>query len=258
MRRSKQRNSLLAALLICLLTSVHIAVPAAKCAKPLPIAHDMLHALLQEYVSASGKVDYKGLKSDTAALNEYLDLVSSNPPTSAWSRNEKLAYWINAYNAFTLKLIVDNYPLTSIQDLHPALKIPTINTVWHKEFFQIGGQTMSLDAIEHKILRREFEEPRIHFAINCASKSCPQLQNEAFTAQALEEQLTKATEQFINDESRNQLGENKIRVSKIFRWFKKDFTKQGSLVSFLQQYTEVEISQQASIEYLDYDWSLNE
>ncbi|GHB27493.1 DUF547 domain-containing protein [Mongoliitalea lutea] len=221
--------------------------------------HEQWNELLKKHVSSSGTVNYKGFKSDIKKLESYLNLLSTNAPDrKTWSREEQLAYWINAYNAFTVKLIVDNYPVKSIQDLHPKIKIPLINTVWHIKFFQIGGKDSSLDEIEHKILRKEFDEPRIHFAINCASYSCPKLLNEAFTAEKLEKQLYAVAVDFINDPKRNKITKDSIQISQIFSWFKGDFTKNGSIIDYLNQYSKVKISPRAKISHLKYDWSLNE
>ncbi len=223
------------------------------------ISHQIWDGLLIKHVSADGWVDYSAFKKDTIVLQKYLDLLSSNPPNEAtWTKNEQLAYWINAYNAFTVKLIVDNYPLKSITELHPKPYFPMINTVWHKEFFKIGENLMNLDAIEHKILRKKFNEPRIHFAIVCASYSCPKLRNEAFTGDMVEAQLKDQAMNFINDPKRNIIQKDKIKLTKIFKWFNRDFTKDGTLISFLNQYSEVKIDKDASVSYMKYDWSLNE
>ncbi|WP_345795472.1 DUF547 domain-containing protein [Algoriphagus sp. CAU 1675] len=222
-------------------------------------SHQIWDGLLRKHVSSDGKVNYKGFIQDRAELEKYLDLLSQNAPDRKnWSKNQQLAYWINAYNAFTLKLIVDNYPTKSIRDLGPKLKIPLLNDVWHYEFFQIGGQKSSLDEIEHSILRKEFDEPRIHFAINCASVSCPPLLNEAFVPEKLESQLDRVARAFINDPIRNKISPENLNLSSIFSWFKGDFTKKGSLVDFLNQYSKVKILASADISYLDYNWDLNE
>ena len=168
-----------------------------------------------------------------------------------------MAYWFNAYNAFTIKLIVDNYPVKSIQDLQPTLKIPGISTVWKKKFFEIGGEPSSLDEIEHGILRRQFNEPRIHFAINCASYSCPPLRNEAYEADKLDEQLNDQGRRFINNPKWNKIGPDSIDVSPIFNWFSEDFTKQGTLIDFLNRFSKTGINENAQVEYMEYNWSLN-
>jgi hypothetical protein len=224
-----------------------------------PVAHQMFNDLLYKHVSKEGKVNYRGFIQDKSKLQVYLDLLSANPPDKkAWTKNEQLAYWINAYNAFTIKLIIDNYPVKSIQDLHPKLKIPLVNTVWHIKFFSIGGKETSLDEIEHQILRKEYDEPRIHFAINCASFSCPVLMNEAYQAEKMEVQLDHAARTFINDPKRNKLGKDNVQISWIFSWFKGDFTKNSTLIGFLNKYAQVPINSNAKITHLKYDWSLNE
>ena len=222
------------------------------------ISHQTWDELVREHVSVDGKVNYKGFLQDIKKLDAYLKILSENPPEKSWDNNQKLAYWINAYNAFTVKLITNHYPLKSIQELHPTIKIPGISTVWHKEFFKIGAEDESLNDIEHKILRKQFNEPRIHFAINCASVSCPNLLNEAFTPDKLEAQLEKQTRAFINDPLKNNISTNALEVSKIFSWFKKDFTKKESLTAFLNRYTNETIQKNADINYMDYNWQLNE
>lgn len=223
-----------------------------------PMSHQTYDDLLQKHVSDSGNVDYQGFIDDSTEFNTYLTLLSDSAPSDTWSKNEKLAYWINAYNAFTLKLIADNYPVSSITDLHPTLHVPTVNTVWHKKFFKIGGQPMNLDHIEHKILRKEFDEPRIHFAIVCASNSCPQLLNRAYIADSLETQLTDQVKGFLADDFRNKITEDKAELSKIFSWFKGDFTKNGTLIEFINEYSTIKINEDAEVSYMKYDWGLNE
>lgn len=224
-----------------------------------PPSHKLWDQLVKKHVKSDGMVDYQGFIADKDQLGKYLDLLSNNAPDrETWSREEQLAYWINAYNAFTVKLIVDNYPVESIRDLGPKLKIPMIKDVWHYKFFKIGGEDSSLDEIEHGILRNEFDEPRIHFAINCASISCPPLHDEAYLPEKINEQLDFVARQFINDPSRNKIQQNRVEISSIFSWFKGDFTKNGSVIDFLNRYSKVKISPDASIKHLDYNWSLND
>jgi len=214
--------------------------------------------VLKKYVNQSGLVDYKGLLKDRSELNQYLSLLSSNPPSDKWSTNEKKAYWINAYNAFTVKLILDHYPVKSIKDIGPAIQIPFVNTPWAKKFFKIGGEEMKLDEIEHSILRKQFNDPRIHFTLVCASRSCPKLRKEAYEAATLEQQLDDQGRAFLGDRSKNIISTDKLQLSKIFSWFKGDFTKNGSLIDFLNKFSPVRIDKNADIDYLDYNWNLNE
>ena len=210
--------------------------------------HQKWNELLKNHVSENGNVDYKGFKKDQVALESYLELLSKNLPEKSWTKNATLAYWINAYNAFTVKLILDNYPVKSIKK---------INSPWDKEFINLGNKKYSLGEIEHKILRK-MNEPRIHFAINCASYSCPNLLNEAYTEKNLNNQLEAAAKSFINDKSKNNITANTIEISSIFDWFTGDFKKKGTLIDFLNKYSSVKINAKAKISYKEYNWNLNE
>ncbi|WP_179004701.1 DUF547 domain-containing protein [Winogradskyella forsetii] len=210
--------------------------------------HSIFNALLKKHVSENGHVDYKGFKSDAKSLQNYIALLKTYQPKDSWSKEDKLAYWINAYNALTIDLILRNYPTKSIKD---------IKNPWDQRLWQFGDKWLNLNAIEHDILRN-MDEPRIHFAIVCASVSCPTLQNDAFIASNLEAQLTNATKEFLADSSKNEISQNNLRLSKIFKWFKKDFEQNGSLIDFLNQYTTVAISESAEKSYKDYNWDLND
>jgi hypothetical protein len=224
-----------------------------------PINHAEWTALLKKYVDEDGLVDYGGFRNDTIKLNDYLAKLSNNAPSNRWSQADKLAYWINAYNAFTVKLITDNYPVKSIKDLGPANPIIFVNTVWDKKFFSIGGKEMTLNTIEHKILRKKFNDARMHFAINCASYSCPKLRSEAYEANKLDAQLTDQAKDFLADTRKNKVSENEPELSSIFKWFSKDFSKKGqSKIQFVNQFSRVKINENADISYLDYNWDLND
>ncbi len=219
--------------------------------------HAVFSRLLQTYVDSTGMVDYKNFLAEKDTLEYYLMTLDSFPPNENWSVDEQKAYWINAYNAATIGLILENYPLKSIRDLHPTPYIPFVNTVWHIQNITIGGKKGSLDQIEHEILRPRFNDPRVHFAINCASVSCPRLRNEAYTANQLEKQLIEQTAGFINNPTKNTLTARDIKISPIFNWFANDFKENGTIIQFLNTYSEVEIDDQATISYREYDWSLN-
>lgn len=220
-----------------------------------PPSHQIWTELLSAHVDSLGNVDYAGFVQNRNKLNSYCSTLSKCHPSSSWTELEKLAFWINSYNAFTVKLIVDHYPISSIKDIKKG--IPFINSIWEMKFIQIGGQQMSLGEIEHDILRKEFNEPRIHFAIVCASKSCPQLLYEAFEPEKLEQQLTERTINFINDPNRNEIELLEVRLSSIFKWFKKDFIENGTLVEYIRKYSKTDFHLDAKIKYLDYDWGLN-
>ena len=211
-------------------------------------SHDAWSTLLQKYVDNSGNVDYGAFKNSIAELSAYLDMLAQNNPQSDWSKNEKLAYYINLYNAATVKLILDNYPTKSIKD---------IKKPWGKNIVKVGNDLVSLGDIEHKILRK-MDEPRIHFAINCASYSCPKLVNKAFTAAGMEQQLEAATQDFVNDTTRNQFSANEAQLSEIFKWYKGDFTEKGSLKDYINNYLATPMTASTKIKYLKYNWNLNE
>lgn len=213
-----------------------------------PGLHDAWNRLLGKHVSAAGKVDYKGFKADQQALDAYLQQLAANPPAGTWKRADQMAYWINAYNAFTIDLIVDNYPVSSI------LKLDGGKT-WDVKRILLGGKKYSLNQIENEILRPEFKDARIHFALNCAARSCPPLYNKAFTAKNLERALEQRTRQFINDARFNTLSAGKASVSKIFEWYAADF---GDLKTFLNKYAGVKMDAGASIGFVEYNWELNE
>jgi len=213
--------------------------------------HLLWDELLQKHVSDDGNVNYKSFKTEHKKLLGYISVLSKISLDDYFltlSEEEHLAFWINAYNALTVDLIIRNYPIKSIKD---------IKNPWKQRLWKPASLKYNLDEIEHDILRK-MNEPRIHFAIVCASYSCPKLQNKAFTAEGLEKQLTTATKEFLADTNRNEISENSIKISKIFDWFSKDFTKNGSLIDFLNQYTDINISPNAKKRYKDYNWALND
>lgn len=221
-----------------------------------PISHSLWDSLLMEHVQSDGWVNYEGFRKDSVRLNGYLELLSMHHPNKHWTDKEQLAYWINAYNAFTIKLVTDNYPVNSIKDIKPGVSF--VNSVWDIKFINIESRTYDLNNIEHGIIRKHFSEPRIHFAVNCASISCPRLQPWAYTADKLDNQLTAAAKEFLSDTSRNILSPDKIQISSIFKWFRGDFTKNGTLIQFLNQYSPVKIRPEAAVEHLPYDWGIND
>ena len=246
---------MLSLLLICL--SGCFASKTVK-SNSKPVSHATWDTLLKQHVSSTGDVDYQGFIKDSLILNEYLDLLETGHPNDLnWSQDEQLAYWINAYNAFTIQIVIRNYPVESIRDIGGA--IPFVNSVWDIKFINVEGKVYDLNNIEHNILRKQFEEPRIHFALVCASYSCPRLLNEAFTAEKLETQLAIQAVDFINDPNKNQIpNKSTAKLSKIFSWYTGDFKKNGTLIEFLNQYAETPLSEDAKIDYVKYNWSLNE
>ena len=219
-----------------------------NCYSQNSISHAVWNDLLQKYVSSSGVVNYKAFKKSEAILDQYLSLVSSTQPKSNWTKTEKLAYWINAYNAFTIKRILKSYPITSITKLDNG-------KTWDVKWIKIEKNNYSLNDIENTIIRPEFKEPRIHFALNCAAKSCPPLLNKAWTAANLETNLDQRTRSFIQNPVYNSIESNKAQVSKLFDWYKSDF---GDIISFINKYSKLQLNSKAVINFKDYNWLLNE
>ena len=209
-------------------------------------------SLLQKNVDKTGRVDYQSLKNNETLLDNYLAYIQNNEPTKDWSLNKKKAFWINTYNAYTIKIILNNYPLKSIRDIKIDGK-----TAWKIPFVKVGQKRYTLDQIEHEILRKKFNDPRIHVGINCASVSCPRLWNFAFTEDNIASSLDNLMKEFINNTTRNKISKNNLEISEIFNWFSKDFMKNGTIINYLNTYAAIKISEKASIKYLTYDWSLN-
>ncbi len=214
------------------------------------VDHANFDALLKKYVASNGNVNYKSFKNtaaDVASLEDYIKALSANTPTDKTPKKEKMAFWINAYNALTIKLILGKYPLSKITDLDGG-------KTWDVKRYTFDGKKLSLNDIENNILR-PLGDARIHFAVNCAAKSCPPIANEAFTADNLETLLAKRTKKFVNDSKANALKINEIKVSKIFEWYGKDF---GNLIVFLNKYAPIKLDANAKVSFQEYDWRLNE
>lgn len=228
--------------------------------------HASWDAMLKKYVTETGPastVNYKGWKSDTGSLDQYLASLSAvtKAQYDSWTEDQKMAFLINAYNAFTVKLILNHYPVKSIKKIGGVFSSP-----WKQKFFKLLGEDKHLDNIEHDILRKDFKEARIHFGVVCASIGCPKLQNEAFVPQKLREQLEAGAKEFLADTSRNKWTKesNKLEISNIFKWFKEDFIKEtGSVAAWVaprmgKTPDEVEMIKKAKVGHLDYDWNINE
>ncbi|MFK7905591.1 MAG: DUF547 domain-containing protein [Chitinophagales bacterium] len=227
--------------------------------KSEPITHEIWDSLLKKHITDEGLVNYKGFQEDRKKLDTYLQKLSVHHPNDKnWSQKEQLVYWMNAYNAFTIQLILDHYPLESIKDVVSGPSIAFISSPWDIKFIDIEGAKYDLGNIEHNFLRKRFEEPRIHFGINCASISCPNLPQFAFTVEKVDEQLDELARLFINDSSKNKINADKIEISKIFNWFGGDFKTNGTLIEYLNQYSKTKINTDAKVSHLDYDWNLNE
>jgi len=212
--------------------------------------------LLTKYVK-DGEVDYQGLKSEEKLLDRYLKVLEDTDSREL-SRNGRFAFYVNAYNAWTIKLILTGYPeVKSIKDLGSLFKSP-----WKKEICKIDREVLSLDDIEHRIIRPTFKDPRVHFAVNCASRGCPKLKSEPYTGATMDRDLDMAAEKFINDSQKNYLQGETLYISSLFKWFSEDFG--NDIVGFVSKYASGKLKEELAaragkikIKYLDYDWSLN-
>ena len=240
-------------LLICLIQASALAVQK-------PDIHEPWNQVLTTYVR-DGIVNYRGIKehqSDRQKLDTYLDTLGK-ADSSAFSKEELLAFWINAYNAFTIKLILDHYPVRSIKDIPHA---------WEQKAWRAAGQLMSLNDIENIKLRKELRDPRIHFAIVCASKGCPDMQNRAYRADTVKQMLDDIGRSFFRQPKNFQTEQSgstlNLHLSRIFQWYGTDFGQTdkdliAAILPFLPKDAAAAITRAQKIEitYIEYDWSLN-
>ena len=257
-----------------LATAVLVAGVAAAPAPTLEFdhAHTAWTEVLESALDDDGLVDYRALRADPKALNAYLANLEATTPAehAKWTRNQRYAFWINAYNAYTIKLIVEKGPVDSIKDLGGWFSSP-----WEKKFIPLSafdpekdGEKITLDEIEHELIRPVFKDARVHAAVNCASMSCPPLRDEAYQAERLDEQLDDQVKIWLGDTSRNKVAPRKgeIEVSKIFDWYDDDFGgKDESVVRWIAKHVGDEAlakrlkasATDIDVEYLRYDWDLN-
>ena len=246
--------------------------------------HHQFDELLNAYVD-NGQVDYKKFKTNVGSLNLYIQALESVTAEvyGSWEPNSQKAFWINAYNAVTIQVILDHYPIKPggfiARARFPKNSIRQIDDVWDSDWVTLVGEKRTLNEIEHEILRKEFKDPKLHFVLVCASIGCPLLENSAYFADDLEQRLEQAAENFINNPHKVRLDkkENILYVSSIFNWFDTDFdvykypkTLSGDynkselgIVKFILRYINNDdgvhiLEKSPEIEFLDYDWSLNE
>lgn len=220
--------------------------------------HAIFDRLLRKHVDKDGWVDYEGFQADAASLDGYIASLQSAPFVDL-DRDEKLAFLLNAYNAFTLRLILDHYPIKSIKDIPSAKR-------WDAKRWQFGGMTLSLNQIEHEQIRPKFSEPRVHFALVCAAIGCPKLRNEAYQATRIEAQLEDQT-RYVHTHDRwfrYQSGSDEVHLTKLYNWYGSDFKQvAGSAMAFAARYSvplqkAMDQNQKPKIKWLDYDWTLND
>ena len=226
---------------------------------------DQTHALFTGVLTNFVKdalVNYTALKAHPQDLNRYLDQIDAVSKTEfkKWSEPQQIAFLSNAYNAYTLRLIIDHYPLKSIKDIGSIFSGP-----WDQPVVKLFGETIDLKTVEHKILRKEYAEPRVHFVLVCAARGCPPLRREAYVGARLEEQLVDQAKQFLATREKNRVeaSERTVYLSPIFKWYGSDFEKKsGSVLGALKPYwpskSGAAVYEDFKIRYTDYDWSLNE
>jgi hypothetical protein len=219
--------------------------------------HDPSHSLLTEVLRdhvTDGNVDYTAIRNDGRFV-DYLASLRLVDPSSIKNRDERMAFWINAYNAFTIQLILDHYPVESIRDIQVNGK-----GAWDIMWIGIGESTYSLNQIEHEILLKQYDEPRIHMALVCAARSCPPLRPEAYVGEKLSPQLEDNTRIFLTDATKNRFEKetHTLFLSELFSWYGGDFVKKyGSVSSFVLNVLGAPEGSSPTIKYLPYDWALN-
>jgi hypothetical protein len=221
--------------------------------------HRPYDILLQLYVSGTS-FDYDRMwrnEEDLERLSDYIDTLENITPSDL-PEKEALAYWINLYNAATLESVFKHYPIESIKDIGGFLK----KSPWNRKVVKVAGRELALNEIENDIIRKQFNDARIHLALNCASIGCPPLRNRAYLGDKLDEQLDEACNFALNDERWVKITDQEIRVSKIFDWYKDDFKAYaGSVREFIAKYRETDreaiMDDNRQLEYMDYNWDLN-
>lgn len=248
----RMRDLALAVLAAALLGA---AVPVRSDASPVSPA--ALDTVLSRHLR-DGLVDYRALARDRGPLDRFLAATREATP-EAWPREEQMAFWVNVYNARVLEGVLRRPGLTSVLDVGKVVGVPTLG--FFRDRARSGGRELSLNDIEHDILRKRFGEPRIHFVLNCASVSCPVLPERALRAATLEAALEAATRGFLSDRTRNRIGAaGTLELSAIFKWYRTDFEESaGSVQAFIDRHWPGpgRIARDARIVHLDYDWALN-
>ena len=201
----------------------------------------------------NGRVDYVGWQKSRASFSNYLEWLVQNVPANEAPKNRQIAHLVNLYNAFTIELILRHYPVAGIQDIQESgSKDP-----WQIDFIPLKTGAVSLDYVEKSLLLARFTEPRVHFALVCAAVSCAPLRREAYVAERLDDQLDNQARIFLQDETKNRFEGKTARISLLFKWFKDEFTAEGSLVSYLNKYLDTKLEESVTITNLPYDWRLN-
>ncbi|UOQ74593.1 DUF547 domain-containing protein [Hymenobacter cellulosilyticus] len=212
--------------------------------------------LLRRHVTPEGYVDYEGFLEEEDQLDAYLQIIRKTPPAATWSAADKEAYWINVYNAATIYTVLQYFPVTSINEIK-VKELKGYKSVWEAGSVNVGGKVYSLNTIEKEILRPEFKDPRVHFALVSAAMSYPPLLNEAYDGARLNQQLDAQGRLFLSRTALNQLAADAVHLSSLFDWYAAEFGEGTKLIAFLNRYSAIKIEPTATIEFLPFDWSLN-
>ncbi|MFP5470818.1 MAG: DUF547 domain-containing protein [Bacteroidia bacterium] len=235
-------------------TSVFFIVVAlftfAQKEEPIPqesVSHEQWESLLKLYVNVPGNVNYEGFKRDKDKLESYVSYLKSMPIQDEWTDDAKKAYWLNIYNAYVVKIVVDNYPVKSINDIKNAFGQKVI-LIGEKDIY-------SLNDVEDML--RKMKDPRVHFGMTKAAMSSPKLSNIAFTYENVDKRLEALAINFLNTPNKNMISTEEVKLNEIFKTYAKDFPSKGALIDFLNKYARAEIDAKAKISYLEFNWNLN-
>jgi len=275
-------------LLLSAVASCSTIPPANHSTEPLGSAgfsHELIDQVQQRFVDSRGRVDYAALQADPGTLDGYYELIAAHTPDTGPElfpdENSRLAFWINAYNMAVMKAVITHYPITSVSDVRPPPLLSLLSEQSGFFYFQrliFGGETLNLYALEHKVIRERFPDPRIHFAINCASLGCPKLPTEAFQPERLQLQLERETRRFLNEERNLRVDDvaRTVHLSSILSWYEEDFldwyvrefpaVTDPTLLDYARLYTTgdrlaaIERAQAVNYEIIiePYDWRLND
>jgi hypothetical protein len=270
------------AALLCAACSTAAASPEPVLPETGPFSHDDLDQFLRRFVDGDGRVAYPAARTDRKDLDRYLSALARTSPDSHPGRfpgeADRLAYWINAYNASVISLVLHEYPIASVKDVRAlgplSFLLPRLASFFVLRRVTLGGTSTTLYSLENRVIRSRFDDPRVHFALNCASGGCPHLPARAFTGPRLEEQLARETASFLADPRNLRLDpeQGRIHLSSIFSWYESDFTKwvenhrpdqEPSLLTYVRLHAEP--ARQSAIaardwrvEFIPYDWTLND
>jgi hypothetical protein len=209
--------------------------------------HETWDMVAKKYVDQDGRVDYASIANEPM-FYRYLGMLEKVKGADSYTGNDAKAYWINVYNAYTVRLVIENFPIESIKDIPNA---------FDTTFIHLRHGSFSLNQIENEIIRPTFNDPRIHFALNCAANSCPRLLNRAFLPETIDKDLDLLSKEFLKNMEMHRIAEKEAVISEIFKWYESDFVESGGVREFIKKHHGVRISDQTELQFMPYDWRLN-